>query len=397
MANQPSKNLEALNTERVNTVFTPQTAGELDSAVSSVNSDGGGAIVLPKAPIGSPLDVSGLTLPLSLTTDEVAIIGHGPGVSVVDTGGGDLFDATTGTVTYDDLYFCDFRITAGAGTGISANDFHGVMERVHIQGSGGGGVGFDIQAGFDSAFINCVAFGGHIYNWRFRETADGANTGVQLLGCESQNATSESVLVSTDTTGAKTSDFKVIGGRYQSNDQRAISFGGVNYPIVKLVRFEGNDTADNGGLGDIEFTTNGGGENCLGGVVAHNEFEAEGGGATATAYGVEADATVRGTNGVGVQIYGNWFRNQATRAIHAGATNEDMAIGPNQYSSVAAKWTTGTRTRVSGLGVESANAETPTAANWNAGEVVDFADTGDGSGNGIYLLDHDESTWHQLA
>lgn len=38
-----------------------------------------------------------------------------------------------------------------------------------------------------------------------------------------------------------------------------------------------------------------------------------------------------------------------------------------------------------GVGRESANAETPTAANWETGTVVEFTDTGDGSATGVYL------------
>lgn len=47
-------------------------------------------------------------------------------------------------------------------------------------------------------------------------------------------------------------------------------------------------------------------------------------------------------------------------------------------------------------GTESANAETPTAANWPAGAVVDFTDSGDGSGTGVYKLLHD-GTWSQIG
>jgi len=54
------------------------------------------------------------------------------------------------------------------------------------------------------------------------------------------------------------------------------------------------------------------------------------------------------------------------------------------------------RTRINGQGEESANAETPTAANWEVGDVVDFTDTGDGSGSGVYRLLQD-GTWSQIG
>lgn len=56
----------------------------------------------------------------------------------------------------------------------------------------------------------------------------------------------------------------------------------------------------------------------------------------------------------------------------------------------------GTRTRVNGVGTESASAETPTAADWDTGDIVDFTDSGDGSGDGVYLLLPD-GTWSKMG
>jgi len=56
----------------------------------------------------------------------------------------------------------------------------------------------------------------------------------------------------------------------------------------------------------------------------------------------------------------------------------------------------GSSTRVNQQGSESANAETPTAANWDIGDIVDFTDTGDGSGDGVYLKLKDGS-WSQIG
>jgi hypothetical protein len=49
-----------------------------------------------------------------------------------------------------------------------------------------------------------------------------------------------------------------------------------------------------------------------------------------------------------------------------------------------------------GVGTESADAETPTAAAWQVGDVVAFTDTGDGSGDGVYRLLPDGS-WVQVG
>ena len=45
-----------------------------------------------------------------------------------------------------------------------------------------------------------------------------------------------------------------------------------------------------------------------------------------------------------------------------------------------------------GVGTESAAAETPTASAWADGDLVDFTDSGDGTGTGLYRLKHD-GTW----
>lgn len=52
---------------------------------------------------------------------------------------------------------------------------------------------------------------------------------------------------------------------------------------------------------------------------------------------------------------------------------------------------------INGFGEETANAETPVAANWNIGDIVRFTDSGDGSGNGVYMLRTDGLSWHRIA
>jgi hypothetical protein len=51
---------------------------------------------------------------------------------------------------------------------------------------------------------------------------------------------------------------------------------------------------------------------------------------------------------------------------------------------------------INGFGEESANAETPTSASWNYGDIVAFTDSGDGSGNGTYVLKPDV-TWLKIS
>jgi hypothetical protein len=49
-----------------------------------------------------------------------------------------------------------------------------------------------------------------------------------------------------------------------------------------------------------------------------------------------------------------------------------------------------------GVGTAAADAETPDPSEWNTGDIVEFTDTGDGSGDGVYLKLPD-STWTQIG
>lgn len=81
--------------------------------------------------------------------------------------------------------------------------------------------------------------------------------------------------------------------------------------------------------------------------------------------------------------------------ITVGADCQDIRLITSK--GVAANITdNGVRTRINGVGVETANAETPTAASWEIGEVVDFIDSGDASGDGVYLKLPDAS-WSQIG
>lgn len=83
-------------------------------------------------------------------------------------------------------------------------------------------------------------------------------------------------------------------------------------------------------------------------------------------------------------------------ASDTGSTIEDA--GDNVLLSAVTKYDfVGAVTLLEGIGEEAANAETPTAANWEIGNIVDFTDTGDGSGNGVYMLMRDGSTWVQIG
>lgn len=84
-------------------------------------------------------------------------------------------------------------------------------------------------------------------------------------------------------------------------------------------------------------------------------------------------------------------------AVHVSSSGANITVDGHSIVSGAAAKFTGSVKSVNGIGSESANAENPTAANWNIGDHVFFTDSGDGSGNGIYVLGLDGSTWTKLA
>lgn len=98
-------------------------------------------------------------------------------------------------------------------------------------------------------------------------------------------------------------------------------------------------------------------------------------------------AKVTTTDGPGV-IYGLNF---------AGGATKNRIFISSQGHQTSLVHSADTDNIVNGLGVESANAETPTAANWEPGDIVDFTDSGDASGDGIYILGFDGSTWTALT
>lgn len=84
----------------------------------------------------------------------------------------------------------------------------------------------------------------------------------------------------------------------------------------------------------------------------------------------------------------------AQDGIHSDG--DDFRFYGDEDNIVPAPTFDGARYRINGVGVESAAAETPTAASWDTGDIVDFTDSGDGSGDGVYLLLAD-GTWSQIG
>ena len=130
------------------------------------------------------------------------------------------------------------------------------------------------------------------------------------------------------------------------------------------------------------------------------------------------DANIYVTGAYGTQIKNTFHTDAGTPASNAILeqdgyyTNIDGVYGPNaavnlRYStdpSVRGVTPQGTitvnsgvtRPRVNGLGRARGNAEEPTPSNWQMGELVEWTDTGGGSGDGIYLLNH-LGSWNKIA
>lgn len=82
--------------------------------------------------------------------------------------------------------------------------------------------------------------------------------------------------------------------------------------------------------------------------------------------------------------------------IQVTSTGANITLDGNPILSGPAASYVGLKS-INGVGVESSNAETPTAANWRPGNIIDFTDSGDASGNGRYLLGMDGTTWFKIA
>lgn len=96
---------------------------------------------------------------------------------------------------------------------------------------------------------------------------------------------------------------------------------------------------------------------------------------------------IRGNNST---VAGNTFSSKNdTALVIEGA---DTRVHNTSYSSLS---DTGTRTRYNGLVTASGAATTPTAANYDRGEVVQWTDTGTGTTT-VQMLMPDGSTWVQL-
>jgi parallel beta-helix repeat protein len=82
-------------------------------------------------------------------------------------------------------------------------------------------------------------------------------------------------------------------------------------------------------------------------------------------------------------------------AVFVSSSGANISLDGHSITSGATGTNLSGLTSVNGFATESANANTPTLANFSIGDLVKFTDTGDGSGNGIYL--RGTSGWEQLS
>lgn len=102
---------------------------------------------------------------------------------------------------------------------------------------------------------------------------------------------------------------------------------------------------------------------------------------------------VDGAEGTEVHINMSTMSTADAPYVIVGAGAEDIVIDwPTAREAALDTFVddSGTRTRVNDVATEAANAEEPQGA-YNAGTMVQFNDTGDGSGTGLYIIDRDET------
>ncbi|WP_155118401.1 hypothetical protein [Halorubrum sp. BV1] len=120
-----------------------------------------------------------------------------------------------------------------------------------------------------------------------------------------------------------------------------------------------------------------------------------------TSFGQSQGIPTAALAGAGPAVYwGNVHNATKNVSLEINGTNglSDVRVGANYIpSGIDKKNSPSNLIVVNGLADESANQEEPTAANFTAGDVVTFQDSGDGFGNGVYLLKQDSSTWGNLV
>ncbi|UBF23386.1 hypothetical protein HATV-3_gp36 [Haloarcula tailed virus 3] len=139
-----------------------------------------------------------------------------------------------------------------------------------------------------------------------------------------------------------------------------------------------------GGAVDVVNVSNSAGNNCRAMEFRNLALEAVGTGDL---------ANVDGCDGVTLHSLMAGMSTADAPYITVGANASDVSIEwPNAREAALDSFVSdsGTRTRVNDVATEAANAEEPQGA-YNAGTMVEFTDTGDGSGDGLYIIDRNEA------
>lgn len=110
-----------------------------------------------------------------------------------------------------------------------------------------------------------------------------------------------------------------------------------------------------------------------------------------TDYGIRSQVAGKGS----IRFHGQfWDPGNYNVAAYDG--DRIKITGPSFGDTLYSNGNPDVGTTLHGIGEESANAEEPQSTAWLVGEMVDFTDTGDGSGNGLYVMDPSR-TWRQIA
>lgn len=385
-------NVGALHTGQINSDwYLTTTPQDIADAVTAINDNGGGMILLPYTGTGTPLDVSGLSLPLDITTDDVKIVGYGPEATRIDTGDSPLFRCDSDVYWHTD--FNGFRIDKGSATGgLILDHWHGECKRVFVNGTGG--VGFECTGIYSATFDLCRSKG-NVVNWRVRKSTTG-NSRLTIQNTISSQATGPaSVVLDNSGTDGGIDTPKILNCLFIDNEKRALTIKGARNPVISDgCRFETNDQSDSG-VPDINLTTDDGGTVVWDGVIRDCEFVGLPSGSTTNVdFAIQANSSRASGEEHGLKVEGNLFRDYATRAIDITTTAEDVYIGENSYDGVAAKYNpeNGVRCVANGLGY---NAGDPSAGgDWNTNgyEGVVIRDTTNAN---TYL--YNNGTWSQIA
>jgi hypothetical protein len=359
------------------------TNGEttISAAISNLPSNGG---VVEIAPSYANSD----TLPISVGK-PVKFLGHGWGTG---TGGNSIgldFSGNTADTVFDvdvgieqprhSIQFHDLRIEGGdIGINLGSGGFYRV-ERCWIQDQATNNVAFDGGGGGLYTYMQHCFFedaGGTAVDMSAPTPGSSGSMphNSQFYACHFNGAADYGLNLNGFQVVADACGFEgagLSGARFTNSSS--------NGSAIINSYFEANGQDNTGDADDSHIRIQDGGTNTTKRII--NNYMS---GAGAPARGIDTRYTENVVIAFNAGQSASVFIGPSTEHAWIGWVDPRSDGNPDGQPDISVD-ATANYIRRHGLGQESANAEEPTASEWQAGEIVEFTDSGDGSGDGLYM------------